>query len=127
MQWGVAMTEELKPCPFCGGDAKNLGDDERFMIGCDNASCVVQPNTSMHFDPLHAQGEWNTRPSPWVSVKDLLPAARPKVLARWEGSLIRVDCASSAEVGRYGAHVCNDGGPHITHWMPLPDHPEAKP
>ena len=36
------MTEELKPCPFCGGEAKVMRDKciEVYFVGCSNDKCL---------------------------------------------------------------------------------------
>lgn len=57
--------KELKPCPFCGGDAKVFGSN---MVGCTNTSCEG------HVDFGHWCGDgavehvinaWNTRTDDW--------------------------------------------------------------
>lgn len=30
------MTEELKPCPFCGGEATIRREDDMWVVGCEN-------------------------------------------------------------------------------------------
>ncbi len=44
------MSEELKPCPFCGGEAEEFHENR---IGCSN----VSPK-----QVLLGKEEWNTRP-----------------------------------------------------------------
>ena len=48
------MTEELKPCPFCGGSAIDCGKDD---ICCTTPGCAM----SNKYIPLK---EWNTRAEP---------------------------------------------------------------
>ena len=45
------MSEELRPCPFCG--AMPMGEDDRYM--CSTLGCVMQEDTISAKD-------WNTRP-----------------------------------------------------------------
>lgn len=45
------MSEELRPCPFCG--AMPMGQDDRYM--CSTLGCVMQEDT------ISAEN-WNTRP-----------------------------------------------------------------
>ena len=64
------MTEELKPCPFCGGDAvydpphQNVGDYVH-EVGCETIGCMVLPKV-VHLDEYAARQAWNTRTSPKV-------------------------------------------------------------
>ena len=46
------MSEKLKPCPFCGGEA---GKTDRFNIGCD--VCLYELNGLPHL----IDKTWNTR------------------------------------------------------------------
>ena len=72
------MSEKLKPCPFCGGEAtywlNNIGG---ISVGCltsyrgiDHPRCPVEPIvTTFRRDVETAKEEaieaWNTRPNPW--------------------------------------------------------------
>lgn len=49
------MSEELKPCPFCGGDAVVMSDTEDgLMIGCGGDNCGFMG----YYDEIG----WNSRP-----------------------------------------------------------------
>lgn len=52
---------ELKPCPFCGGEAENFEDDGNFGVRCCNSACIgndLEPRySSEHF----AIKGWNRR------------------------------------------------------------------
>jgi Lar family restriction alleviation protein len=52
----VKRVTELKPCPFCGGDAEICGD-EYFWVTC--TSCGVETNGS--HDEEEAVERWNRR------------------------------------------------------------------
>ena len=55
-------TDELKPCPFCGGDAEIYDfKDGRYFVGCSNTNCDVYPYTSIHYDKEDAIAAWNRR------------------------------------------------------------------
>ena len=56
--------EELKPCPFCGGEAILLEDwkDGNFIVGCANNDCIARPSGIPSFDNAEqAVKAWNTR------------------------------------------------------------------
>lgn len=59
------MSEELKPCPFCGGEAslftaEEVGyiGDEHFAVKCNGCFC----GTGHYADPGRAAEAWNRRP-----------------------------------------------------------------
>ena len=52
------MSEELKPCPFCGNPPrKHISEDCYFFILCDKCGCHVAKRS-----PDAAEKHWNTRP-----------------------------------------------------------------
>lgn len=55
------MSEELKPCPFCGGtDAEEVRDMETglFAVQCPDCSANI-----LGYTPDEAKDLWNTRQS----------------------------------------------------------------
>jgi len=58
------MSEELKPCPFCGGKAiiVSYGSDDNgsHQIDCDNEKCC-SPSSNTHRIKTDAISAWNTR------------------------------------------------------------------
>lgn len=59
--------EELKTCPFCGGEAVMLTTDEvgylwndRYMVRCGSCMC----GTGHYADAVRAQEAWNRRVVP---------------------------------------------------------------
>lgn len=59
------MTEELKPCPFCGGKpvitAKVYEDGTGYGMGCGYCACSLDCAADTKLDALRA---WNRRVSP---------------------------------------------------------------
>lgn len=55
------MSDELKPCPFCGGDAMTCFDDER-MIFRRSVECIVCDGSSGWYSTKEvAATAWNAR------------------------------------------------------------------
>ena len=54
------MSEELKACPFCGGEAVLLKQDQ-YKIKYNNGLCRVYPITWWHRDKQDAIKAWNRR------------------------------------------------------------------
>ena len=60
------MSKELKPCPFCGGEAEIIdyplkSDDELFAVICTNNNCLVHPETPYYLGKERACRAWNRR------------------------------------------------------------------
>lgn len=151
------MSDELKPCPFCGNSAvlvnkDGIIDDPLEWVSCIEDSCMPVP---IRF----SKGAWNTRP-----IEDVLTAERDAARAevermreaqRWipveerlpnEGELcliniksrisnaviLRMAVIQKFDAGEYDWKDPQDNyvwGGNITHWMPLPEPPslEVKP
>ena len=59
------MSEELKSCPFCGGEAEIIQNDIGLFIGCFHEDCPIGPATSTYVDGYATEAEavaaWNAR------------------------------------------------------------------
>ena len=55
------MTTELKPCPFCGGEAKHRATDGYHYVICSNGDCKVMPATARYDSAEEADFAWNER------------------------------------------------------------------
>lgn len=53
------MTTELKPCPFCGGEAKHRATDGYHYVICSNGDCKVMPETARYDSAEEADFAWN--------------------------------------------------------------------
>jgi len=53
----------LKPCPFCGGEASMFCDEstDTWNVFCDNVPCPAEPGTAICFSEQEAIDAWNTR------------------------------------------------------------------
>ncbi len=60
------MTDELKPCPFCGGEAElqdDLGREDRvfYRAVCGDVGCQGHYCNNWSMTPEEAAGRWNAR------------------------------------------------------------------
>ena len=112
---------ELKPCPFCGGEATAI--DGSKQVWC--SDCYADgPFTEEHI------AAWNRRASGWVSVEERLPEK-----AKWSGDRVLVYTEEGyIHTGLYEGEAATDDDPwwdkfndsgYVTHWMPLPEPPEV--
>jgi Lar family restriction alleviation protein len=62
----MAKTHDLKPCPFCGGEAwktvwRNAELKTMYKISCLNEECNIQPFTDYVTDEETVVKDWNRR------------------------------------------------------------------
>ncbi len=63
------MSNELKPCPFCGGEAREYSDCAQpneilhYWIDCDNDGCDIEVSTKRYYSESEALEKWNKRHS----------------------------------------------------------------
>ena len=57
------MSDELKPCPFCGSTPKYLYNPayDVHCIWCPNKMCGVRPDVDSHVSKDQAVENWNKR------------------------------------------------------------------
>ncbi|MBQ9564189.1 MAG: Lar family restriction alleviation protein [Synergistaceae bacterium] len=58
------MTDKLKPCPFCGGEAVlDFVDDDAWYVHCIDydGDCDMRPHTKSYETPEEAIEVWNRR------------------------------------------------------------------
>ena len=107
---------ELKPCPFCGGDAELRGR-KTSMVNCTGCSAST---FQLLEDKGSAARQWNTRAPQWQPI-ETAPKDGTKILV-WN------DYPSVAFWGPFS--TWDDGDWHddidgVTHWMPILDPPEV--
>lgn len=66
---------ELKPCPFCGSEARLGGGVLSIRMACSNIRCRVQQPDHFYSNEAEAVHAWNARPLESVNA-DLLEALK---------------------------------------------------
>lgn len=129
------MSEELKPCPFCGSEDITIADDgggQIYTACCDCACSGPFGGTDAQLVRL-----WNMRETDeveWIDVNDELPPLDQWVIVygdhecgqedfcvgvgKWMESIKIWSTADWDGCGGYDWYKA------VTHWMPLPDSPK---
>ena len=55
------MSEELKPCPFCGGEAGVEICGDGYYVTCQSHKCLISPLTGDYETEAAAIVAWNRR------------------------------------------------------------------
>lgn len=130
--------EELKPCPFCGGEAEIVGGPENWTptfydpdsggdpiaVVCKTCAC------GLHFFDGYAEAAsaWNNRPDGWISIDDRLPENNTEVLISIDygngKQSVLMGYMRSQDVSWRG--VVGQKLIGVTHWRPLPEPPKGE-
>ena len=134
---------DLKPCPFCGGEATAI--DESKQAWC-NDCFAAGPLTEEHVDAWNRRAETATESSDkWVSVEERLPELEKSVLlcvrhgdpkqAHFSEAISGYRMTDpehytpeewdNEEGASFPPEYSTDEWGTVTHWMPLPEPPEA--
>lgn len=70
---------KLKPCPFCGGEAKinRMPHLWEYSVQCNDVDCIVHPETEGYEKREEAIEAWNTR-KPMERIAEQLEVLREK-------------------------------------------------
>lgn len=55
------MSIDLRPCPFCGGEAETVRVGDMYYVRCGNNDCPVVVETNNYYAEYDAISAWNTR------------------------------------------------------------------
>ena len=125
------MSEEIKPCPFCGKKAelfeRDISDfpgepeDEKWDIRCKTLDCYMEYGGDFYDTKEGITKRWNKRPDNWISIKERLPEEGTWVLAFSK----TIEVLFFDGENKHGIHWLQDGDwdAPVTHWMPLPEPP----
>ena len=83
---------DLKPCPFCGGEAEvvlipNRFIDNEYIVCCSSISCAIRPKTNRFRCEKKAIEAWNTRKPMEAVVAKLEEKRLTSQSARMESSI----------------------------------------
>lgn len=136
------MTDELKPCPFCGSTGcghRSAGcNPEAYQATCNECGASgpfvrmdLPPNGKERWPDMKsylgaidetidkAIAAWNRRAGGWVSVEERLPED-----GQW--AVVAMGKLDHPLVSQFKTGWGNDGWayPNVHHWKPLPEPPE---
>lgn len=119
---------ELKPCPFCGGEAEYqqfVNPQNYYAVKCTTCDCGTDGYRLCNFDATPKENKsrnvavWNTRPDNWISVKDRTPKNGDYVLCVSGAGIVQIALYDTS-VYVYGFYANS-----VTHWQPLPTPPKG--
>lgn len=128
---------ELKPCPFCGGEAG-------FQYGYFNSDVYVRCNecracSEVRVSEKAAIAAWNRRADGWIPVSERLPNVPEKKDGKYNFNKCLVTNGKFISIAYRDMvayplkdyeewifqDICFDINDHdVTHWMPLPEPPK---
>ena len=129
---------ELKPCPFCGCDVSFYRDKSGWnkVLGNHGDICPLQGSNLLTWSEKEDAPiieKWNTRTSPWISVKEQLPPFETPIWIQVNGEVKHsayMFCSTDGTDDWF--EECNGIGSDFTGvddvdaWMPMPKPLEVK-
>ena len=114
---------ELKPCPFCGGEASHIGE----YVNCENKQCCL-------YICYASVTQWNTRTPQWQPIETApKDCTHIDIFCRAYGRL--TDCHYALDTWWRNTYTSEINGDQLerlddiepTHWMPVPTPPKEQP
>lgn len=140
------MTEQLKPCPFCGKQADLIESEPskarfnqgcvHFAVSCSDFNCEVMPKGNLwHITPQDAVKAWNTRADGWISFGEH-PMCSGRYMVDSSYGVRDAFFSEGFIVGDFRWQDCETGNDEgvenydgiefeVYNWMPLPKPPKV--
>ena len=115
------MSDDLKNCPFCDGEAKLDHNGDYSWAYCTKCDAMTQPEISED----DARDKWNLRVEDWISVDEEMPEHDETVIIR--GGCGYYDSRTNIWYSAISKNHLGHNAPiqwTVTHWMPLPEPPK---
>lgn len=127
---------ELKPCPFCGGEAEItvVKKGVKSIIECKTHYCGFMRHSFNNGDTdehaaVRLATAWNRRANDkqsegeWISVDDRLPDCAGQYIVYTKYGDTEMDSFFILPTDKSVAYFIHH---NVTHWMPLPEAPKIK-
>ena len=121
------MSEELRPCPFCGGEAELCYSEvDTFCRKCNVMQETELWNTRPIEDALNKRIAELEAAQRWIPVSERLPEKQKLTIGFTDNSAyVFFEIVNDDEMGLVMYPYQNRKGT-VTHWMPLPSTPEVQ-
>ena len=135
------MSEELRPCPFCGGEAELCYSEvDTFCRKCNVMQETELWNTrpiedalrlriaelEAEIERLTAHSDIERQDDKWIPVSERLPEKQKLTIGFTDNSAyVFFEIVNDDEMGLVMYPYQNRKGT-VTHWMPLPSTPEVQ-
>lgn len=103
------MSIELKPCPFCGGEAEMMGDQYPY-VECQGCAAGFTANHSYEFDEDDAASKWNARSNAGPNLKPIAESKVRQLGGDVCGVLVRTEDSEVMAVSEHGRCTRLDAG-----------------
>ena len=129
------MSAELRPCPFCGGSARQESYIVEACVFCTACDARVRAYHEAKEDTGDAKSAqvWNTRAPQWLPIESLVS---DELVLTWHDFGCINQNKASPDYGKTGyariqqrfggrlfpSEACETG--FVSHWQPLPTAPE---
>lgn len=120
---------ELKPCPFCGGEAElhqsydmDTNEVDGWFVWCNNKECECAPETREHFTEAEAIVAWNTRAERIYATGGIIAQAECRDVCASISEFTCSSCGFNCDLTSWISLFDGDSGRHRHHHFGTPNY-----